>query len=344
MRPGLKSTPGFSWPSSLRSWRHTGVGPHAILAKAARLPARLYLGLNRRIWKTIPVGLGNSYPLRAYGNLLHSQVRKLSSRQQFFGTFFLRNRPALELMRRLADEKTEGATLRIAVVACSIGAEVYSILWTIRSARPDLKVLVNAVDISEDVLSFAENGVYSRKSCELIGGSSTIFDRLTAHEMEHMFDLEGDEASIKPWLRDGITWQLGDASSQELIHDLGSHDIVVASNFLCHMAPPAAESCLRNLSGFVDQGGYLFVSGVDLEVRARVAHELGWRPVPELLEQIHDGDPSVRGDWPLCWWGLEPLDRRRPDWQLRYASVFRVARAASSKAESLTGISKEREH
>jgi hypothetical protein len=80
-------------------------------------------------------------------------------------------------------------------------------------------------------------------------------------------------------------------------HDIGPQDMVVASNFLCHMEPPAAENCLRNIAGLVKRGGYLFVSGVDLEVRAKVARELGWRPIPE---QIHDGDPSVRGDWPFA--------------------------------------------
>jgi chemotaxis methyl-accepting protein methylase len=249
-------------------------------------------------------------------------VRLSATRQQYFGTFFLRNRPALELMRRLAEQKPKDSSLRIAVLACSAGAEVYSILWTIRSARPDLNVLVCAMDISKDMLHFAKRGIYAPSTCGLVG--SSVFERLTAPEMEQMFDLEGDDASVKPWLREGIIWQLGDASSPELVNVLGPQDIVVANNFLCHMEPAAAENCLRNIAGLVNREGYLFASGVDLEVRSRVARELGWRPVPELLEQIHDGDPSVRGDWPWCWWGLEPLDRSRPDWQLRYAAFFRI--------------------
>jgi chemotaxis protein methyltransferase CheR len=316
----------FSRRSRPRSWRTTGQVSHTILAKAARLrlfgkhPAGFYLRLNRRTWGIIPAQLRNSYLIRAYGAWLQSLVRLIETRRQYFATFFFRNRPALELMRRVADEKSNGSTLRIAVLACSIGAEVYSILWTIRLARPDLKVLVCAVDISRQILKFAEKGIYAPDTCELVGCS--IFERLTAHEMEQMFDWEGDQARIKPWLREGITWQLGDASSPELIHVLGPQDIVVASNFLCHMEPLDAENCLRNIAVLVDRGGYLFVSGVDLEVRAKVAHELGWRPIPELLKQIHDGDPDLRGGWPLAWWGLEPLNHRRCDWQLRYATAF----------------------
>jgi hypothetical protein len=90
------------------------------------------------------------------------------------------------------------------------------------------------------------------------------------------------------------------------------------------MDPTNAERCLRNLASLVVPGGYLFVSGVDLDVRTRVALDLRWRPIVDLMVDVHDGDPSVRGDWPWRWWGLEPLDRRRPDWRIRYASVFQV--------------------
>jgi len=240
----------------------------------------------------------------------------------YLGTFFLRNRPALQLMRRLAQQKPHGSTLRIAVLGCSIGAEVYSILWTIRSVRPDLKVLLHAVDISKEILSFAENGIYTPHTSQLIGAS--IFERLTKAEMVEMFDWESGQARVKSWLREGIMWQLGDAADAKLISTLGPQDIVVASNFLCHMARADSERCLRNIARLVGPGGYVFVSGVDLDVRTKTALDLGWEPIRELMVEIHDGDRSVRADWPWEWWGLEPLNRKRQDWQTRYAAAFRI--------------------
>ncbi|PYJ69171.1 MAG: hypothetical protein DME76_09880, partial [Verrucomicrobia bacterium] len=121
---------------------------HSILSKAAsfqvlgKSPAGFYLRLNKRIWKRLPSRVRNLHPVRSYGELLHALVCLRARRQHYLGTFFLRNRPALELMRRLARQRAHGSTLRIAVLGCSIGAEVYSILWVIRSARPDLKVLL----------------------------------------------------------------------------------------------------------------------------------------------------------------------------------------------------------
>ena len=106
---------------------------------------------------------------------------------------------------------------------------------------------------------------------------------------------------------------------------LGTYDIVVSNNFLCHMEPGAAERCLRNIAGLVRNRGCLFVSGIDLDVRTKVALDLGWTPVEELLEEIHDGDIWLRQLWPGHYAGLEPLDRRRSDWKIRYATVFELS-------------------
>ena len=302
---------------------------HPILAKAARFqvlgksPAGFYLRLNKRYGSVSLLAYEICTPSVGTGHGCIRLVCLGARRQQFFGTFFLRNRPALELMRRLARQKPHGSTLRIAVLGCSIGAEVYSILWTIRSARPDLKVLLDAVDISKEILSFAEKGIYAPDTSQLVGAS--IFERLTETEMVELFDWEGDQAKVKSWLREGITWRLLDVADPELVNILGPQDMVVASNFLCHMARADAEKCLGNIAQLVSPGGYLFVSGVDLDVRTKVALDLGWEPVRELIVEIHDGDRSVRADWPWAVVGARasqpketrlanPLCCRVPDW------------------------------
>ena len=146
-----------------------------------------------------------------------------------------------------------------------------------------------------------------------------------------MFDREGDQVTVKPPFRDGIIWRVGDAGDPGLVDALGLQDIVVANRFLCHMYPEEAEACLRNLARLVRPGGYLFVSGVDLNVRCKVARELGWRPVTDMIMEIHEGDISLRRDWPLEYWGLEPFDEGRSDWRMRYASVFQLPGPAEAK-------------
>jgi chemotaxis methyl-accepting protein methylase len=225
-------------------------------------------------------------------------------------------------MRRLIERKAEGSTLNLAILGCSIGAEIYTILLTLRSARPDLKMSVWAVDNSAEVLRIASDAIYTNELSDLVG--SAIFERMTEREFEELFESDGGVARVRPWIREGINWHLGGAGDPNLICVTGPQDIVLANNFLCHMKPAEAEDCLRNLARIVKRGGYLLVTGVDLDVRTKVASELGWRPIFDLMEKIHEGDPALRRDWPCKWWGLEPLNKNRADWRLRYASAFRL--------------------
>jgi chemotaxis methyl-accepting protein methylase len=308
----------------------------------------VYLGLNRRIWNHLPSLIKNLPVGRAYGRHLHALVCRSSKRVQNHSTFFMRNRPEMELMCRLVGRKAHGARMAVAVLACSKGAEVYSILWSIRASRPDLKVTLQAVDISQEIIDFAQEGAYSLKNPETLkplhqtgmteeekvlwltcrdqgpDRRASIFQRMDQSEMDAMFDLVADQAKVKSWIKEGITWRLGDASAPELIEELGTQDVVVANRFLCHMEQGAAESCLRNLARLVKPGGYLFVSGVDLDVRTKVAKEMGWQPVSDLIREIHEGDFSLAMGWPFGWWGLEPFSQHEPDWIIRYASVFQV--------------------
>ena len=286
---------------------------------------RPYLHIITWIWRHLSASMKSKRSLRGYGSHVHSLIQ-LRERKQATGTFFFRNRPELELLVRLLDRFPSGSTIDMAVLGCSKGAEVYSFSYVIHTKRPDLKLRICALDISRDVLELGETGTYPLDGLEPSQdiGFRSIFERMSSVEMEDLFEQDGENARVRPRFRDGITWRVGDAGDPNLVGDLGLQDLVVANRFLCHMSPSAAEACLRNLARLVKSEGYLFVSGVDLAVRSKVASECGWRPVIDLIEEIHEGDPTLRRDWPLCYWGLEPFDRTRADWRVRYASVFQL--------------------
>ncbi|HET6984697.1 MAG TPA: CheR family methyltransferase [Myxococcaceae bacterium] len=285
-------------------------------------PAGAYIRLNEAFSSRLPRSVTESRLLRGYWRLFHALVLLQSQRTHYVGTFFFRNRAELELIRRLAGSNGEDRSVRMTILGCSNGAQVYSILWTLRSSLPALKLTVHATDISEEMLNTAREGVYPRSLLQ--SRSEPIFERMTVDEKRAMFDVDGDRLKVKPWMKNAIIWSIADARDPLIGDTLGQQDVVIADNFLCHMEPPEAERCLRNIARLVRSGGYLFISGVDLDVREKVAKELGWHPVPDLLEAIHDGDPSVRLSWPSKYWGLEPLDTTRRDWRVRYASVFQV--------------------
>ena len=302
--------------------------PRVTLEKIVRMkivgksPVSAYLRLNQLIWNRIPAWLRDLHAIQLYGVFLHALVSLSSIRAQNFGTFFFRNRPQIELIRKIANEKAKCSNLNIAVMACSKGAEVYSIMWVVRSARSDLKIAIHAVDISKDVLQFAKRGCYSTTNFEF--DFQKPFQRMTEKEMEEMFDKRGHKLIVKKWIREGIVWHNGDAGHPRLKTALGLQDIVIANNFLCHLDLKDSEKCLRNISRLVRPGGYLFVSGVDLDIRTKVARELGWKPIESFIEEMHDGDPSLRFDWPWKYWGLEPFNRKKRDWRVRYASTFKL--------------------
>jgi chemotaxis methyl-accepting protein methylase len=284
-------------------------------------PISRYLRLSQRLWNRLPPSFTEFGPMRRYGNCLHALAKLHDARTQAFSTFFLRNRPQLELVRRLV-ERSQADSLRVAVLGCSTGAEAYSLAWTIRSARPDLRLIMHAIDISRRAVEVARRGVYSLSSRQVT--DSNIFERMTQAEIEEVFDRDGDFVVVKPWIREGIEWQVGDAGGSGVGAALSPQDIVVANNFLCHMPNAAAEKCLHTIACLVRPYGYLLVSGIDVDVRTKVAIDLGWKPVEELLEQIHEGDPCLREFWPCHYGGLEPLDKNRPDWRRRYAAAFQL--------------------
>lgn len=120
------------------------------------------------------------------------------------------------------------------MLGCSSGAEAYSTPWMIRSARPDLKLTLHAVDVSKRAVELARCGTYSLTGAQLAGAS--IFERMNETEMMDLFDRDGDVVMVKSWIKEGIAWRVGEAAEPEIIDTLGPPDIVLANNFLCHHA------------------------------------------------------------------------------------------------------------
>ena len=215
----------------------------------------VFLRANKWIWEKFPSSVTSSDLFRKYGDYVHEIALLCGIRKQNLSTFFFRNRPQLELIQRIADKKEIGSKLNIAILGCSKGAEVYSAMFLIRSKRPDLEIMLHGVDISKEGLESAQRGIYSQSIHEL--AAAPIFERISENEREAMFDKYGDALTIKPWIREGIIWHLGDVAEHKIIEDIGYQDIVVANNFLCHMASSDSERCLRNIAKLVRNSGYL---------------------------------------------------------------------------------------
>lgn len=278
------------------------------------------------VWTNLPHRVLSLRPVRAFGKVIHGRacvIQKRTPEAEY--TRFLRNPPQLEVLRDLVLKKPNGSSLKMAVLGCSTGAELYSALWMIRSARPELNVVAIGLDISDSAIKKAREGEYSHGSTELEG--------LSEEAIKSLFVRNENSLKVQKRLKEGVSWRVSDARNPRLQAILGFQDIVFANNFLCHMPDSEAADCLRNVSKLVAPGGYLFVWGVDLDVRTEAVRDLGLIPVTYKLEEVYNADKRALEVWPLKYWGLEPLDKSRSDWQLRYATVFQVPPHAPASAD-----------
>jgi 2-polyprenyl-3-methyl-5-hydroxy-6-metoxy-1,4-benzoquinol methylase len=270
-----------------------------------------------RFWNGLPRRVRSWRPTRALGRRIHRRAIRIQARGGACYTRFFRNLPQLESIRDLVLEILPGQPVKILSIGCSTGAELYSLVWLIRTARPNRDAEALGVDISEECVQAASRGVYPLRVPEIaLAGMSE-----TSHE--RFLTKKGKTLVVQDWVKEGVTWAVADACSPELAARFGSHDVVLANNFLFHLSPQRSEACLRNVARLVAPNGYLVVSGVDLDLRARTLAELGFLPVMARLEEIYAAE-DVHASWPLRFWGLEPIDRTRKDWLARYTTVFRL--------------------
>jgi SAM-dependent methyltransferase len=278
-------------------------------------------------WNGLPSRVRSSTLGRALGRWIHRRACRVQARGGGgCYTRFFRNIPQLELLRDLVLERPQSVPLKIVSLGCSTGAELYSAIWLIRMAREAQEVQALGIDSSEACIQAAARGIYPFRVIEVAGIEEATYERL--------FVAKGKTLIVQDWLKEAVTWAVGDACSSDLVARVGLYDVVVANHFLFNMSPERAAACLKNITRLVAPDGYLVVSGADLEVRRRVLGELGFIPMTARSEEIHAAE-DLHTAWPLRFWGLEPLDRTRQDWPTRYATVFRAPGQLARSARAM---------
>lgn len=286
----------------------------------ANVLARRIKKAGGNLWQCLPSGLHERPPASYVNRWIHSLSRRFSSRKQSHmaprTTRFRRYPPLLLTLADLIKNLPDGDTVRLCVMGCSTGAELYSVLWAVQKARADLKLLPIGVDLSASAVEKAKAGRYSTNDREMSGLPEEFWPEL--------FDITQLNLTIKPSLRAGVEWIVGDVRDDALRAQLGPQDIVIANNFLIFMKEPEAADCLRNIVRLIKPGGLLLCRGVDLDVRERVVQQFSLKPISLRIEELHEINVRERRGWPWEYWGLEPLDKARKDWVHRYATIFQA--------------------
>ena len=269
---------------------------------------------NRVVWKAAPHPIRQTALFRNYGQLIH---RLASSRKAPFPsefTSFMRNRPQLEMICECISKSFFPTPVRIAVIGCNVGAEVFSLKWLL-SERVGIPVDIVGFDTSEEVLGVCREGQFSYMD--------PVLDRLSMSDMTGLFDSSGEHVIVKESIRNGIVWKRCDLGDPNLFAEIGPQHVVIANNALIHMSDDHAKMGLHTMAGILENGGYLCVSGVNLDVKARTLQGLGFNPEVSGIRAIHHGYPPMLDEWPVNYWGLEPYDPHHWDHDFRYATLFR---------------------
>lgn len=272
------------------------------------------------LWNQLPDAVRSWRLAQTIGHRIYRRAQRLQQRgeadQTANYTRFFRNIPQLELIRDLTRETPRDVPLKMAILGCSTGAELYSAVWMMRTSLRNREIQALGIDLSEAWIQTAATGIYPLHSAEVAGISPDTYAGL--------FSRHGDALRVQQWLKEGVRWWVGDVCSADLAAEFGLQDVVFANNFLFHMDDDRSASCLRNLARLGAPGGYLVLGGVDLDVRGRIVQELGLTPVTARLEDIYTAEQGMLAAWPFRFWGLEPIDRKRRDWPTRYSTVFRL--------------------
>ena len=304
---------GADQPAGVPTWRHAARRlAHAVGTAEGRRHVRRIAGDTR---DRVAGAVFRWRPLRPIGRAIHRRVRESARRRpDSVHTFFVRNPPLFEQIGLVLAGWPAERALRVASIGCSTGAELYSVLWLIRSRRPDVQASGVGVDIDPTVLAKAARGAYRRDDLEL----SLISDEL----VDQLFVPHGAELLVEGWIAGGTEWRQGDVAADDLAGALGQFDLVLANNLLCHLPEDAAEAGMRNVVRLVAPGGCLVCYGVDLDIRERVIAESGLAPFPHDVELSYTAEPRALWKWPFAYWAQEPFDETRADATLRYSSIF----------------------
>src|SRR5258708_34678851 len=102
----------------------TGAGflRRPLTSRVIRKLVRIFLLSAGWFWDHLPFSVSRTSLGRRYASYLYRLVCLHANRRQQFATFFLRNRPELKLLHRLAAENPHGPPINLLILACSKGA------------------------------------------------------------------------------------------------------------------------------------------------------------------------------------------------------------------------------
>ena len=243
-------------------------------------------------------------------------------------TLMFRNPPLLSALVAVARWYVERrGQARIHVAACSTGEEAYSLALLLDKAGILAACEIMASDFDPALVRRARTGVVGAKSME--GTAPDLLEKHFTRQADGRYRLDRD-------LLSKIAFHVRDLRNAPAVQ----HDLVIADNLLVHYPEEEAAGMLASISAHAVADGVLCLGGGLAPGLGAAVKELGWVPLLEGSEAIHEAWRTQRSAWylnPRPYWALPPA--RKLDAQpWRRATLFARSEAVAETLAPLVAI------
>lgn len=234
-------------------------------------------------------------------------------------TCFLRSPSQLKLLTGpVLDFLDRPERLDITLLACSNGAEPYTIASWLMQNAPELDFHIHASDLHPEMVARARSAEYS--SAEALHS-----DYMTEPFLRATFEKTGDGFTVRPEIRKRVSFSQANLLDGEGLREkFGKSRLVIAQNVLFHLDPENAAIAFDNIVSLMAPHSVALVEGMDLDLRQKLTLKHGLEPFTEGLRDIYE---ETRVHTPARWWryywGTEPFMNARRDRDRRYATAFK---------------------
>ncbi len=219
-------------------------------------PTKKYL-IENRLFKTL-----EDYNLKGYDEYLYllkysgngKEINRLFDAITTNETFFFREPLQFDvfvehILPRVIERKHGMKNIRIWSAACSSGEEAYTLSMLLKEKRPDVTAEIIASDISQQVISAAESGVYTSYSIRNV-------DDLY---MRKYFTRQGETYLLDEKIRHSVRFRQHNMLSPLRPPELNNFDVVFCRNVLIYFDIKTKQEAVSTTYDSLTAGGFLII-------------------------------------------------------------------------------------
>ncbi|MFO0858201.1 MAG: protein-glutamate O-methyltransferase CheR [Phycisphaerales bacterium] len=192
-------------------------------------------------------------------------------------TSFFRNEPQLDIFEKqvlpeLLEARRATKKLRVWSAACSSGEEPYTLAMIIHRSLglrlTEWKVEVLGTDISEKVVEYAQEGIY------------TDYALRTTHNMmkQKYFKQEGSSWHLSETIKSMVNFQIHNLKERLAAKRFGAFDVIFCRNVMIYFDDAMKDGCIQMFSDQLASDGTLFIGHSENIRNAQVFQPL---PIPQ---------------------------------------------------------------